>query len=104
VGAELGQVGALQGDDPGVGAQPPAELAGTGVDGVDAGRPGIEQGLGEAAGRRAQVERDSAGRIDPEDGQGAGELDRPPAGGEDGVSGWRRPRARGCAGWLRARR
>jgi hypothetical protein len=53
VGAELGQVGALQVGDPGVGAQPPAELAGAGIDGVDAGRPGVEQGLGEAAGRRA---------------------------------------------------
>jgi hypothetical protein len=78
VRAELGQVGALQVDDPGVGAQPPAELAGAGIDGVDAGRPSIEQGLGEAAGRGAQVERDSAGGVNPEDGEGAGELDRPP--------------------------
>src|SRR5690348_5095306 len=51
-----------------------------GPGGVDAGRPGVEQGLGEATGCRAQVECDSAGRIDPEGGQGAGELDRPPQG------------------------
>jgi hypothetical protein len=58
-------------------AQPAAELAGAGVDGVDAGRAGVEQRLGEAAGCRAQVERDGAGRVDPEDGQGVGQLDRP---------------------------
>ena len=77
VRAELGQVGAFQVDHPGVGAQPAAELADAGVDGVDAGRPGIEQRLGEAAGCRAQVERDGAGSVDPEGGQGVGQLDRP---------------------------
>jgi hypothetical protein len=69
---ELGQVGAFQVDHPGIGAQPAAELAGAGVDGVDAGCPGIKQGLGEAAGCRAQVECDSARRVDPEGGQGVG--------------------------------
>ena len=78
VRAETGQVGALQVDHPGVGAQPAAQLAGAGVDGVDTGRPGVEQGLGEAAGRGAQVERDSAGRVDAERRQGVGELDSAP--------------------------
>jgi hypothetical protein len=77
VRAEPGQVGVLQVDHPGVGPQPPAELAGTGVDGIDAGRPGVQQGLSEAAGRRAQVERDSTRRVDSERGQGVGKLDRP---------------------------
>jgi hypothetical protein len=48
-GPSWARFGALQADHPGVGAQPAAELAGAGVDGVDAGGPGVEQGLGEAA-------------------------------------------------------
>jgi hypothetical protein len=104
VRAELGQVGAFEVDHPRVGAQPAAELAGAGVDRVDADCPGIEQGLGKAAGCRAQVERDSAARVDPEGGQGVGQLDRPAQQARvaylDGGVGL----ARVCAGWPRARR
>jgi hypothetical protein len=74
---ELAQVGALQIDHSGVGAQPTAELTRAGVDGVDAGRPSVKEGLGEATGRRPQVEGDDAGRANPEGAQGVGELDRP---------------------------
>jgi hypothetical protein len=57
VRAQTGHVGALQVDHPGAGAQPAAELTRAGVDVADAGRPGVEQGLSEAADRGAQVGR-----------------------------------------------
>lgn len=75
--AELCQVGALQAGHPGVGAQPAAKLASASVDGVDAGRPGIEQSLGKATSCSAEVESYSAGSIDPEGSQGMSQLDRP---------------------------
>ena len=98
VRAQPGQVGVFQVVHPRVSAQPPAELADTGIDGVDTGRPGIQQGLGEAAGRCAQVKRDDTGRVDLERGQRVGQLDHPaqPAGlayPDGGVRAHTRPRA-----------
>ena len=52
-----------------------AQLAGAHVYGVDTRGAGVEERLGEAARRRAKIERDNASRADIEGPQGIGELD-----------------------------
>ena len=61
---ELGQVGALQVDHSRIHAQAAAQLAGAHVYGVDTRGAGVEERLGEAARRRAKIERDNASRAD----------------------------------------
>jgi hypothetical protein len=66
--------GALQVHHAAVGAQRAEQLPVPGVDGVDPPGPGGQQGVGEPAGRRADVERHPAGDRDGEPPQGGGEL------------------------------
>ena len=64
----------LHGDDPGVLAQPFGELSAPDVDGVDAGGTALQQDVGEATGRRTDVEADAARRVDLERIEGGGQL------------------------------
>ncbi len=56
VGLEIARVGALQHGHACVGAQRPRELTAPDVDGDDAPRPCLQQAVGEAAGRGAEIE------------------------------------------------
>ena len=60
--SQLADVGALHDDDALVVAQPHVELAVAHVDGVDARGAALQQAVGEAAGRRADIERDQPAR------------------------------------------
>ena len=61
-------------DDPRVAGERVGELAPPDVDGVDAGGAALEQDVGEAAGRRADVEADEPRRVDAERVERGGEL------------------------------
>ena len=61
--------------DAGIAPQLPIELAVADVQRDDARRPAAKQDVGEAAGRGADVERETAGHLDPEDIQRVRELD-----------------------------
>ena len=65
-GGERAGVRALHRDDARVAAQRLGELAAAHVESVDARRAALQQHVGEAAGRRADVEADEPGRVDPE--------------------------------------
>ena len=56
-------------------AQPPVELAGSHVDGMDARGAGLQQAIGEAAGGGAEIRHDQAGDIDAEMSQRGFQLD-----------------------------
>jgi hypothetical protein len=70
---------ALEDADAGVGAQALVELAVGDVDGEHAGRPPLQQAVGEAAGGRARVESGPPADIDPEPVEGGVELLPSPA-------------------------
>ena len=57
---EPARVAILERDDPGVGGKARVQLVVAHVDGIDARRAAVEQHLGEAAGRRADVEGNDA--------------------------------------------
>ena len=63
---EVAGVRPLPADDARIAAQRVGKLAAAHVDRVHAHRAALEQGVGEAAGRRADVEADTAGRVDAE--------------------------------------
>ena len=65
-------------DDPRILAQLPGELAMTDIDGVNPPGTAIEQHLGEAAGRGADVEGDAPVDYDPEVIESVGEFDAAP--------------------------
>jgi len=73
---EVSQVGPLQIDHLRVRAQAAAQLASARIHRVDTRGARVQQRLGEAARRRAKVERDGSGRADAKGAQGAAELDR----------------------------
>jgi hypothetical protein len=75
-GVQVGEVGALEVDDASVEAQGASQLPVPHVHGIDAGRSGVEQGLGEAAGGRPQVNGDPPARIDVEGVEGVCQLRR----------------------------
>ena len=56
----------LHRDDAGVGAERFGELSAAHVESVDPARAALQQDVGEAAGRGADIERDEPGRVDPE--------------------------------------
>ena len=64
----------LHRDDPRIAAQRLGELAAPDVEGVDAARAALQQDVGEAAGRRADVEADAARRVDLERIERGGQL------------------------------
>ena len=64
VGGQRARVDAFADDDARIGAQPPVELAAADVERDDAGGAALQQDVGEAAGRRADVERAAPVRID----------------------------------------
>lgn len=78
---EVEGVAALEGDDARIGAELPGERAIAGVDGVDLGRAGLEEAVGEAADVCAEVCAGEAGGIEVEGGERVLELE-PAAGGE----------------------
>ena len=57
-------------------AQRVGELSAAHVESVDPARAALEQDVGEAAGRGADVERDQPGRVDPERVERRGQLVR----------------------------
>ena len=69
----------LHGDDPLVAPQPLGELSTAHVQGVDAARPAPQEHVGEAAGRRPDVDGDQARGIDPEGIERGEQLVRAPA-------------------------
>ena len=70
----MARVRALEHDDARVGAQLRVELAVADVDRVHARGAALQQAVGEAAGRRADVEADAARGIEPERVERAREL------------------------------
>ena len=75
VGRQRARVDPFADEDARVGAQPPIELAVADVERDDAGRAALEQHVGEAAGRRADVERAAPVRVDAERVERVRELD-----------------------------
>ncbi len=71
----MARIGALQHDHARVVAQRPGKLAVTDIDRVDPRGAVLEQDVGEAAGRRPDVDRDRPGRVDGEMRQRVRELD-----------------------------
>ena len=74
----MGQVACIQpfvNNDPRVLPQLPGELTVTNIDGMDPPRTAIEQDLGKAARRGADIERNSPLDDDPEVVERVGELD-----------------------------
>lgn len=74
-GGEVAGVGVFEEDDAEVGAELPIDLAGAGVDGVDAGGSVLEETVGESARGGADVGADAVLDGDVEVGDGGGELD-----------------------------
>ena len=60
------RAGLLMDDHARVVAQLPGELVGAAVDRIDARRAALEQHIGEAAGRTADIHGDEAGHVDAE--------------------------------------
>ena len=58
-----------------ISAQRPGELTGADIDGMHARGTGLQEGVGEAAGGRADIDADLAGDVDGEMLQGAGEFE-----------------------------
>ena len=69
------RVHAFADEDARIGAKPPIELAVADVERDDRRGAALQQHVGEAAGRRADVERAPAGGVDAEGVERAGELD-----------------------------
>ncbi len=72
---EVAGVAALAHDDARIVAQLPGELPVPDIDGIDASRAALQQHVGEAAGRGADVEGDGTGGVDAEMVERMGELD-----------------------------
>ena len=67
-------IGFFQHDHARIGAQFPGKLAVADIDGIDTHRAMVEQDIGEAAGRGADIEADPPGRIDAETLDAVGQL------------------------------
>lgn len=76
-GAESAGVRALPYGDASVNAEPVGELAVTHVDGDDVGGASLEETVGEAPGRSAEIEASQGADVDAEVVERAGELDAP---------------------------
>ena len=74
LGLEVAGVGALEHRDPRVGAQRPRELTTPDVDREHRRRAGLEQAVGEPAGRRAEIEGPRARHRRPRSVERGGEL------------------------------
>ena len=82
--AQLARVDALERRHPLVLAQRPVELSAADVDRGDPGGAALEQAVGEAAGRGADVEAVEAADVDPEGVEGGVELE--PAAGDESAA------------------
>ena len=74
-GRQRPAVGPLHADDAAVAAEHLGKLSTAHVESVDAACAALQQDIGEATGRRADVERDLTGRVDPERFERGGQLE-----------------------------
>ena len=74
VAVQMPGIGFFQHDHARIGAQFPGELAVADIDGIDPRCAMVEQDIGEAAGRGADIEADPPGRIDAETLDAVGQL------------------------------
>ena len=73
-GRQAAGVRPFERDDPRVGAKLFGKLSATHVESIDTGRAALQQHVREPAGRRADVQADEPGRVDPERVERGGEL------------------------------
>ena len=78
-GGQGARVGPLERGDAGIATQGLGELSATHVESVDVARAALQQDVGEAARRGADIQRGHAARIDPERVEGRRELVAAPA-------------------------